>query len=206
MACNFRSNELKVLVIDNYDSFTYNLVHYLQDIGAQVVIWKNDEKKSKSIEKEVQKCKPTHLLLSPGPGRPKDSGICMDIIDLFHTKIPILGVCLGHQCIGEYFGGTITKNKIIMHGKTSNIIHTRKKLFKYIKSPLQVTRYHSLIIERKSLPKDLIETAWVVDKGSKTIMAIEHRTLPLFGVQFHPESFLSMSGHTLLKNFLRSRS
>lgn len=187
-----------ILMIDNYDSFTYNLVHILTDLDKEVVVWKNDEKDASAIAD----LKPSHIVISPGPGRPRDSGISTDVVRLYHNKIPLLGVCLGHQCIGEFFGGQVVRGPVIMHGKTSLITHTQKRLFAEIPTPLQVTRYHSLVLAPDSIPTVLKETAWVMDGKVKTNMAVEHTSYPVFGVQFHPESFMSDHGHTLMKNFI----
>lgn len=184
-----------ILVIDNYDSFTYNLVQYLGELGAGLKIYRND----KITIDEIRKLKPERIVISPGPGAPKDSGISKDAILEFGKHIPILGVCLGHQCIGEVFGGKIVGAKSLMHGKTSLIYHNRKGLFKGVKNPFEATRYHSLLVERKSFPKILTITAQTKDKE---IMGLEHKRYSIYGVQFHPESILTSEGKRILKNFL----
>ncbi|MDP2924223.1 MAG: aminodeoxychorismate/anthranilate synthase component II [Candidatus Omnitrophota bacterium] len=185
-----------VLVIDNYDSFTYNLVQYLQELGAEVSVYRNDKI---SIHR-LKKLKIDKIVISPGPGRPKDSGISCFVIAEFYKKIPILGVCLGHQCIGYCFGGRIIKASEIMHGKTSLIYHSNKGIFKGVKNPFIATRYHSLIIEKKTLPSNLAITAYT---KNGIIMAVRDKKYPLFGVQFHPESILTQEGKKILNNFLK---
>lgn len=187
-----------ILVIDNYDSFTYNLVQYLGELGANLKVYRND----KITVNEVKKMKPEKILLSPGPGEPKDAGISEDLIRAVGANIPILGVCLGHQSIGEAFGGRIILAKRIMHGKISLIKHNGKEIFKDIKNPFEATRYHSLVVERKSLPKILTITAETKDKD-KEIMGLRHKTYPIWGVQFHPESILTGEGKKILNNFLK---
>jgi anthranilate synthase/aminodeoxychorismate synthase-like glutamine amidotransferase len=182
-------------MIDNYDSFTYNLVQYLSEMGQKLVVHRNDKV---SIE-EIQDLKPTHIVISPGPGRPADAGISNKVIEKFSGKIPILGVCLGHQCIGEVFGGRVVSAHRLMHGKTSMVYHKGEGIFKGIPSPFEATRYHSLIVERKSLPAVLKVTAQTKDKE---IMALRHKKRPVWGVQFHPESILTQHGKELLKNFI----
>ena len=186
-----------ILVIDNYDSFTYNLVQYLGELGADLKVIRND----KITVDQVKRMKPEKILLSPGPGEPKDAGISESLITAVDGKIPILGVCLGHQSIGEAFGGRIILAKRIMHGKTSMIYHNGREIFKGIKNPFEATRYHSLVVERKSLPKVLSVTAETKDKD-REIMGLKHKTYPIWGVQFHPESILTGEGKKLLKNFL----
>ena len=186
---------MKVLVIDNYDSFTYNLVQYLQELGAKTLVFRND----KISLKKLKGLKFSRIVISPGPGRPNNAGISCALIDKFYKKMPILGVCLGHQCVGKNFGGRIVKADKIMHGKVSFIYHSRCDIFKGVKNPFPATRYHSLIIEKKSLPKNLIITAYTKDG---IIMGIKDRDFPLFGVQFHPESILTVEGKKILKNFL----
>ncbi|MCM8787056.1 MAG: aminodeoxychorismate/anthranilate synthase component II [Candidatus Omnitrophica bacterium] len=185
-----------VLVIDNYDSFTYNLVQYLQELGATVLTYRNDKI---TIEK-LKTFKFKKAVISPGPGRPENSGISCEFIKEFYEKIPILGVCLGHQCIGYVFGAKIVRAKQIMHGKTSFIYHNKEGIFKGINNPFVATRYHSLIIDKETLPKNLIVTAYTKDG---TIMAVEEKTYPLYGVQFHPESILTTEGKKILNNFLK---
>jgi len=184
-----------VLVIDNYDSFTYNLVQYLQELGARVAVYRNDalsvaQLKSMKIDK---------IVVSPGPGRPQDSGISCETIQTFYKKIPILGVCLGHQCIGHIFGSAIVRAPEIMHGKTSSVYHDGKGIFKSVKNPFVATRYHSLIIDTSTLAKNLTITART---KNGIIMAVKEKHSPLFGVQFHPESILTDEGKKILKNFL----
>ncbi|MBM3249048.1 MAG: aminodeoxychorismate/anthranilate synthase component II [Candidatus Omnitrophica bacterium] len=187
-----------VLVIDNYDSFTYNLVQYLAELGQDLEVFRNDKISVDSIKALRPKC----IVISPGPGRPVDAGVSSRVIKEFAGKIPILGVCLGHQCIGEVFGGKVVGAKKLMHGKTSLIYHNKKTIFKGIKNPFVATRYHSLIVERKSLPKCLEIIAQTKDKE---IMGIKHKTLPVWGVQFHPESILTLEGKKILKNFMQMK-
>jgi len=184
-----------LLMIDNYDSFTYNLVQYLAEIGQEVKVVRNDQI---SIE-EINKLNPQYIVISPGPCTPNEAGISLELIEAFKGKIPILGVCLGHQSIGQAFGGKIIHAQTIMHGKTSRISHNNKGVFRGIKNPFIATRYHSLVIDRKSLPDCFDITAWTDDNE---IMGIKHKKLAIEGVQFHPESILSEYGHDLLKNFL----
>jgi len=187
-----------LVLIDNYDSFTYNLVHYFEEIGQKVKVFRNDEVQTK----EVLDINPDYLVISPGPSTPKNSGICIDLIkenSKNKNPKPLLGVCLGHQAIAEAFGANIIQSGKPIHGKVSKISHYKSKLFKNIKNPFNATRYHSLIVENKTLPKILEITAITDDK---VIMAIQHKKLPIFGVQFHPESIATDFGHQLLKNFL----
>jgi len=184
-----------LLMIDNYDSFTYNLVQYLAEIGQEVKVVRNDKI---SIE-EINKLNPQYIVISPGPCTPNEAGISLELIEAFKGKIPILGVCLGHQSIGQAFGGKIIHAQTIMHGKTSKISHNNKGVFRGIKDPFIATRYHSLVIDRESLPDCFDITAWTDDNE---IMGIKHKELAIEGVQFHPESILSEYGHDLLKNFL----
>ncbi len=185
-----------ILVLDNYDSFTYNLVQYLGELGANLQTVRND----KITLKEIRRLKPKGIVISPGPGRPEGAGISVDVIKEFAGKIPMLGVCLGHQCMGYAYGGKIVRAKKLMHGKTSRIYHSGKAIFKNIENPFEATRYHSLVIDRRSLPKSFQITAWT--KGDNEIMAIEHKNYPMWGVQFHPESVLTNAGKKILKNFL----
>jgi len=186
-----------ILVIDNYDSFTYNLVQYLGELKQDVRVVRNDEIEVADIERMA----PERILISPGPCTPKEAGISVDVIREFAGKIPILGVCLGHQSLGYAFGGKIVRAKKLMHGKTSQIRHDGKGVFKGLKNPFTATRYHSLVIEKKSRPRDLIVTATSEDGE---IMGVRHRKIPaLEGVQFHPESVLTEGGRDLLRNFLR---
>jgi anthranilate synthase/aminodeoxychorismate synthase-like glutamine amidotransferase len=182
-------------MIDNYDSFTYNLVQYFGELGEDIEVFRND----KISIPEIEKLDPEVLVISPGPGTPQDAGISLDVIKHFTGKIPLLGVCLGHQCIGESFGGRIISAPRLMHGKTSSIHHTGKELFNGLPNPFEATRYHSLIIEKESLPDCLEINAWT---GEQEIMGVRHKTQPLFGVQFHPESILTKEGKVLLNNFL----
>ena len=184
-----------ILVIDNYDSFTYNLVQYLGEFGADLEVYRND----KITLGRINKMKPAKIVISPGPGEPKDAGISKDVIGSFGKVIPILGVCLGHQAIGEVFGGKIIGAKSLMHGKTSKIYHDGKGIFRGVPNPFEATRYHSLIVERKTFPKALTITAETKDKE---IMGLQHKTYPIYGVQFHPESILTLEGKKILKNFL----
>lgn len=184
-----------LLMIDNYDSFTYNLVQYLSEIGQEVKVYRND----KITIEEVNKLNPKYIVISPGPCTPNEAGISLELINSFKGKVPILGVCLGHQSIGQAFGGKIIHAQTIMHGKTSKIFHENTGVFNRIKSPFTATRYHSLVIDKKSLPDCFDITAWTDDNE---IMGIKHKDLPIEGVQFHPESILSEYGHDLLKNFL----
>ena len=184
-----------LLMIDNYDSFTYNIVQYFGELGEEVVTVRNDEITLAQIEAMA----PERICISPGPKAPKDAGISLDILREFKGKLPILGVCLGHQAIGEAFGGKVIRAKQVMHGKTSLIAHTGEGVFKDLPTPFTVIRYHSLAIERSSLPDCLEVTAWT-DDGE--IMGVRHKEFDIEGVQFHPESILSEHGHTLLKNFL----
>jgi anthranilate synthase/aminodeoxychorismate synthase-like glutamine amidotransferase len=185
----------RILVIDNYDSFTYNLVQYLGELGAHPIVYRN----TKITIKEAEKKKPDAIVISPGPCTPREAGVSNDIIRTFSGKLPILGVCLGHQCLGHVFGGDVVRAGRIMHGKTSMIHHTQDPLFKGVENPFQATRYHSLIIKRSSIPKDLKIIAWT-DRGE--IMGVKHRQHPTWGVQFHPESIMTPAGHKILGNFL----
>ena len=185
-------------MIDNYDSFTYNLVQYLGELGEEVVVSRNDE----ITLENIAALKPEHIVISPGPCTPNEAGVSVPLIKRFAGEIPILGVCLGHQSIGQAFGGKIVHAKQLMHGKTSYIQHTRQGVFRNLPSPFQATRYHSLVIERASLPECLEVTAWT-DDGE--IMGVRHKSLRIEGVQFHPESILTEHGHDLLRNFLREQ-
>ena len=185
-----------ILVIDNYDSFTYNLVQYLGELGAELVVHRND----KITPDAITALKPAKILISPGPGRPKDAGISEEVIRRFSATVPILGVCLGHQAIGEVFGGRIVGAKELMHGKTSVIYHDGKGIFAGVANPFEATRYHSLIVERESVPAVLKVTA---ETKEKEIMALQHVERPVYGVQFHPESILTSEGKKILDNFLK---
>lgn len=185
----------RTLVIDNYDSFTYNLVHFLGELGADITVHRND----KITLDEIAAMAPEAIVLSPGPCTPNEAGICLDLIDRFKADMPILGVCLGHQAIGQAMGGDVIRAPHLVHGKTSNIHHTGKGLFRGLNNDFEATRYHSLIVKQDTLPQSLEVTA-TTDDG--LIMGMQHRSLPLHGVQFHPESIASENGHALLQNFL----
>ena len=184
-----------ILLIDNYDSFTYNLFHYLGEIGAEVQVYRND----KITLEKIAELKPEKIVISPGPCTPKEAGISCDVIRRFGDKTPILGVCLGHQCIGAAFGGEIVRAPTIMHGKLSDIIHDSKTIFQSLKNPFAAMRYHSLVIDPNRLPAELTVSARTSDD---VIMGVRHRSHPVEGVQFHPESILTEEGKKLLKNFL----
>jgi anthranilate synthase/aminodeoxychorismate synthase-like glutamine amidotransferase len=186
-----------ILMIDNYDSFTYNLVQYLGELGQEVKVVRNDEIAAADIAKLSPT--PTHLVISPGPCTPNEAGISLDVINGYAGKIPILGVCLGHQAIGQAFGGKVVRAPKVMHGKTSKIFHDERGMFAGLPNPFEATRYHSLVIERTSVPDCLEVTAKTWDEE---IMAVRHKTLGVEGVQFHPESFLTTSGKDLLRNFI----
>jgi len=185
----------KITLLDNYDSFTYNLLHYLGELGAEVSVIRND---AVSVH-ELLAQKPDGIVISPGPGTPDDSGICLALVKEAAGKVPLLGVCLGHQAIGQAFGGRVIRAPAPMHGKTSRIAHQSKAIFKNLPSPFEATRYHSLIVERASLPAALTITAETEDG---IIMALSHKEQCVHGVQFHPESIASEHGHALLRNFL----
>lgn len=189
-----------LLMIDNYDSFTFNLVHYFQALGQEVRVFRNDEISVVDIER----IKPDYIVISPGPCTPDTAGISLKTIAKFAGNIPLLGVCLGHQCIAQHFGAVVEKSHQVMHGKTSYIRHHGQGLFTHIKQPLRVTRYHSLIVNKNSLPEELLITAWSEKENGEIdeIMALKHQSLPIYGVQFHPESILTEQGHELLQNFL----
>ncbi len=189
-----------LLMIDNYDSFTYNVVQYFGELGADVQVYRNDEI---TLEK-IEQLNPDHIVVSPGPCTPNEAGISMETIRHFAGKKPILGICLGHQSIGQVFGGNVVRADQVMHGKTSPVYHKDQGVFRGLDNPFEATRYHSLVVDRDSLPDCLEITAWTqtetgdIDK----IMGLRHKTLPIEGVQFHPESILTQQGHQLLKNFL----
>ena len=186
----------RVLVIDNYDSFVYNLVQYLGELGAEPLVYRHDE----ATLDQMLGIEPAAVLVSPGPGRPEDAGVSNEAIAAFGERgVPVLGVCLGHQCIGQLYGGRVVRAAQVMHGKTSSIRHQGQGLFDGLPSPLEATRYHSLIVERSSIP-DVLEVTAETDDG--VIMGLRHRDLPVEGVQFHPESILTEGGHRLLENFL----
>ncbi len=188
-----------LLMIDNYDSFTYNLVQYLRELGEEVVVYRND----KITLAEIEKLQPERLVVSPGPCTPNEAGISVSAINHFAGKLPILGVCLGHQSIGQAYGGRIVRAERLMHGKTSPIFHDGRELFVGLPDPFDATRYHSLLVERSTLPESLEVTAWT-EEGE--IMGMRHRELPVWGMQFHPESILTLVGMDMLKNFLEMTS
>lgn len=189
-----------LLIIDNYDSFTYNLYQYFCELGADVQVKRNDAVSLSDIEQ----LSPSHLVISPGPRTPSEAGISLDAVSHFAGEIPILGVCLGHQAIGQAFGAQVVKARKVMHGKTTAIHHNQQGVFKGLNRPLTVTRYHSLVIAPETLPASFEVTAWSLHDGNvDEIMGIRHKTLPIEGVQFHPESILSEQGHELLNNFLK---
>ncbi|HLE25060.1 MAG TPA: aminodeoxychorismate/anthranilate synthase component II [Thermodesulfobacteriota bacterium] len=185
-----------ILMIDNYDSFTYNLVHYLGELGEKVLVFRND----KITIEDVGKLNPDMVVISPGPCTPKEAGISVDLIKEFAGRIPILGVCLGHQSIGYAFGGNIVRAKRLLHGKTSQIYHDGKRIYEGVPTPFEATRYHSLLVEGSSLPDELEVTAWT---NEDEIMGIRHKEYLIEGVQFHPESILTKHGKDLLRNFIR---
>lgn len=182
-----------ILIIDNYDSFTYNLFQQVESLGKKAQVHKHD----KINISEIKKLKPEKIIISPGPKRPENSGISIDVVQKLYSQIPILGVCLGHQCIGQIFGSKVVHAKNILHGKTSNIFHTENKLFEGVQNPFSAARYHSLALDK--VPKDFTLTAWTEENE---IMAIQHDAFPLYGIQFHPESFMTKEGSKIMKNFL----
>ncbi len=184
-----------ILMIDNYDSFTYNLVQYFGELGQKLVVFRNDQISLRKIEK----LSPKQIVISPGPGRPEESGICNEVIRQFAGKIPMLGVCLGHQSIGYVFGAEVGRSDRLMHGKTSMIYHNKKEIFKNIPNPLEATRYQSLIVRKENLPNCLKITA---ETKEKEIMGLRHKKFSIWGVQFHPESILTKAGMDILRNFL----
>jgi anthranilate synthase component II len=188
---------MKILVVDNYDSFTYNLVQYLGELGANPVVWRNDQF---SLE-DVKTLNPKGIVISPGPCTPLEAGLSVDVIKSFGEQTPVLGVCLGHQSIGQAFGAKVVRAKNLMHGKTSSIAHDGSGVFSRLPQSFTATRYHSLVIE--DLPDSLRVNAWVEELGERTIMGVEHTDFPIHGVQFHPESALTEHGHVMLENFLR---
>ena len=193
-----------VFVLDNYDSFTYNLVQYLGELGAQVEVRRNDE----VTVSEIEAMHPERIVISPGPCTPQEAGISIELIRHFAGrvpyKVPLLGVCLGHQAIGAAFGGQVVRAKTLMHGKTSEVQHDGKTIFRGLPSPMTATRYHSLIVAENGLPSDLEVSAWTLDKdGTRVIMGLRHKNFPVEGVQFHPESVLTGEGKKLVKNFLK---
>ncbi|MDH5629773.1 MAG: aminodeoxychorismate/anthranilate synthase component II [Gammaproteobacteria bacterium] len=194
-----QNSTARILMVDNYDSFTFNLVHYLEQLDAEVIVKRNDEL---TIE-EIEQIAPTHIVISPGPCDPDKAGLSLKIIDVFKGKIPILGVCLGHQAIAQAFGAHVVRAEHVVHGKTSPIHHTNQGVFRELPQGFQATRYHSLIIEKDSLPDCFDITAWTENEaGFEYIMGVKHKTLPLEGVQFHPESVMSDYGLKLLHSFV----
>ena len=193
-----------ILMIDNYDSFTYNLVQYFGELGAEVAVHRNDQ----ITVDEVAALRPTHIVLSPGPCTPNEAGICLELIDRLKGRVPIFGVCLGHQAIGQAFGGRVVRAREVMHGKVSAIHHTGAGVFHGLPSPYTATRYHSLVVERATLPDCFEVTAWTqaADGAVDELMGFRHKRLPIEGVQFHPESILTEHGHAMLKNFLEQRA
>lgn len=190
-----------ILMIDNYDSFTYNLVQYLQELGAEVSVYYNDH----ITLADIAELNPQHIILSPGPGRPEQAGVTLEVIQNFAGKVPILGVCLGHQAIAQTFGASIVAAEKVMHGKVSKIHHEQKSIFQDVLNPFEATRYHSLVVDPNTLSSAFEVTAWTQQPDGRfhEIMAIEHREYALTGVQFHPESILTKPGHQLLRNFLQ---
>ena len=189
-----------VFVLDNYDSFTYNLVQYLGEMGQEVVVRRNDE----TTPAEIDSMHPTHIVISPGPCTPQEAGISIELIRHFAGKVPVLGVCLGHQAIGAAFGGKVVRAAQLMHGKTSQVEHDGRTVFRGVPSPMQATRYHSLIVSEDGLPEELEISAHTVDRnGTRVIMGLRHKHCPVEGVQFHPESVLTQYGRDLLRNFLQ---
>jgi len=185
-----------VFVLDNYDSFTYNLVQYLGELGARVAVRRND----RTTVKEIRELEPTHIVISPGPGRPEDAGLTPDVIRCFGDRVPVLGVCLGHQAIGQVFGGRVVRARAPMHGKTSTVDHDGRGIFSGIADGFVASRYHSLVVADEGLPPELEVSARTREDG--TIMGLRHRTRPIHGVQFHPESVLTADGRQMLRNFL----
>jgi para-aminobenzoate synthetase component 2 len=195
MGTKIKTKKIDILMIDNYDSFTFNLVQFLGILGENIKVRRNDKI---SLE-EIEKMSPSKIVISPGPGRPSDAGISKDLIKRFYREIPILGVCLGHQCIGEVFGAEVINSGVVVHGKTSMIYHDGKSIFKGIKSPFEAARYHSLILKKDTIPSSLIVTAHTQDG---IVMGVRHNNYRLEGIQFHPESFLTPVGMKILKNFI----
>jgi anthranilate synthase component II len=191
-----------ILMIDNYDSFTYNIVQYLCELGAEVEVFRNDE----ITLDEIETLAPAKIVISPGPCTPNEAGISLDVITRFSGQIPILGICLGHQSIGQAFGGEVVRADEVMHGKTSMIHHTGQGVFIQLPNPFEATRYHSLVVAWDSLPECLEVTAWTQKNGQRhEIMGFRHKTMDVEGVQFHPESIMTESGHNLLNNFLKRK-
>lgn len=189
-----------ILMIDNYDSFTYNLVQYLGELGAKIIVYRNDE----ITLEQIEQLNPEAIVISPGPCTPNEAGISMPLIKTFSDKIPILGVCLGHQSMGQVFGGNVIRANKVMHGKVSTIYHNNQGVFKDLPNPFQATRYHSLVVEKATLPDCFEITAWTVNDKNEVdeIMGLRHKSLQIEGVQFHPESILTEQGKKLLQNFL----
>jgi anthranilate synthase component 2 len=192
----------RLLVIDNYDSFTYNLVQYLGELGETPEVIRNDD----ATIAEVAAMGPLGIVISPGPCTPAEAGICTDLVRELGPEIPILGVCLGHQCIGEAYGGRVIRAPRVMHGKLSAVHHDGRSVFTGLPNPLTATRYHSLVVEEATLPEQLEVTAWTEGDGERVLMGVRHREFPVEGVQFHPESILTVAGHDLLRNFLNTCS
>ncbi len=195
MSTKIKTKKIDILMIDNYDSFTFNLVQFLGILGENIKVRRNDKI---SLE-EIERMSPSKIVISPGPGRPSDAGISKDLIKHFYREIPILGVCLGHQCIGEVFGAEVINSGVVVHGKTSMIYHDGKSIFKGIKSPFEAARYHSLILKKDTIPPSFIVTAHTQDG---IVMGVRHKDYRLEGIQFHPESFLTPVGMKILKNFI----
>jgi len=192
-----------VFVLDNYDSFTYNLVQYLGELGADVIVRRNDQ----VTVSEIEGMSPERIVVSPGPCTPQEAGISIELIRHFAGRLPLLGVCLGHQALGAAFGGKVLRAKTLMHGKTSDVEHDGRGVFAGLDSPMTATRYHSLIVSEENLPRELEVSAWTTEKdGTRTVMGLRHRKFPLEGVQFHPESVLTTEGKKLVRNFLQLRS
>ena len=189
-----------LLMIDNYDSFTYNLVQYLGELGADVRVFRND----RISTEDIAEMRPAGIVISPGPCDPDKAGVSLDVVRCFAGRVPILGVCLGHQCIGQAFGGRVVRAKKLMHGKTSRILHDGRGVFRGISQGFTATRYHSLVVERETMPAELVVTAWTEDDGEA--MGLRHKRLAIEGVQFHPESILTVEGKKLLANFLEMTS
>ena len=185
-----------LLMIDNYDSFVYNLVRYFEELGEEIIIYRND----KITIEEIEKMNIDGIIISPGPKSPNEAGLSLDIIDKFKDKLPILGICLGHQCIGHYFNAVVKKGKEPVHGKMFNITHNNKGIFKNVKNPLRVTRYHSLIVDKENFPDDL---EIISETEDKIIMGIKHKEYHIYGVQFHPEAEMTEEGHKILNNFIK---
>jgi len=199
VAEEIQARRIMIFVLDNYDSFTYNLVQYIGELGAEVTVRRNDQ----VTVKEIDALHPDRIVISPGPCTPQEAGISIDVIRHFAGKVPLLGVCLGHQAIGEAFGGKVVRAANLMHGKTSSVEHDGKTIFRGIPSPMTATRYHSLIVEEKGLPRELEISATCQDRdGTRVIMGLRHRRFAVEGVQFHPESVLTNQGKQMVRNFL----